>query len=111
MAVEYGIYCLGCCWALMLILFAGGVVNLAVIVALAALPSAALAATPAASLESSGDTGWILVSAALVLLMTLPGLGLPVGTILHPSPANPGANRAWEATVEAQLADLGLWPP
>ena len=34
MGVEHGIYCLGCCWALMLLLFAGGVMNLAVIAAL-----------------------------------------------------------------------------
>jgi predicted metal-binding membrane protein len=37
MGVEHGIDCLGCCWALMLLLFAGGVMNLAVIAALAAL--------------------------------------------------------------------------
>jgi predicted metal-binding membrane protein len=36
MGVEHGLYCLGCCWALMLLLFAGGVMNLAVIVALTA---------------------------------------------------------------------------
>jgi predicted metal-binding membrane protein len=30
----HGVYCLGCCWALMLLLFAGGVMSLAVIVAL-----------------------------------------------------------------------------
>ena len=34
MGVEHGAYCVGCCWALMLLLFAGGVMNLAVIVAL-----------------------------------------------------------------------------
>jgi predicted metal-binding membrane protein len=34
MGAEHGIYCLGCCWALMLLLFAGGVMNLAVILAL-----------------------------------------------------------------------------
>jgi len=34
MGVEHGIYCVGCCWALMLLLFAGGVMNLSVIVAL-----------------------------------------------------------------------------
>jgi predicted metal-binding membrane protein len=31
MGIEHGLYCLGCCWALMLLLFAGGVMNLAVI--------------------------------------------------------------------------------
>ena len=34
LGIDHGLYCLGCCWALMLILFAGGVMNLAVIVAL-----------------------------------------------------------------------------
>src|SRR5215470_13750594 len=32
--VAHGIYCLGCCWALMLLLFVGGVMNLAVIATL-----------------------------------------------------------------------------
>ena len=36
------------------------------------------------------------------------GLELSRGCILHPSPANPGANRQWEATVERQLAELGV---
>ncbi len=36
MGAEHGAYCLGCCWALMLLLFAGGVMNLAVVVALTA---------------------------------------------------------------------------
>jgi predicted metal-binding membrane protein len=34
MGIEHGAYCLGCCWALMLLLFAGGVMNLTVIVGL-----------------------------------------------------------------------------
>ncbi|MEO7192055.1 MAG: DUF2182 domain-containing protein [Vicinamibacterales bacterium] len=34
MGITHGMYCLGCCWALMLLLFAGGVMNLAVILAL-----------------------------------------------------------------------------
>lgn len=36
MGVSHGLYCLGCCWALMLLLFAGGVMNLVVILALTA---------------------------------------------------------------------------
>lgn len=36
LGVAHGIYCLGCCWALMLVLFAGGVMNLVVILALTA---------------------------------------------------------------------------
>ena len=34
MGLEHGAYCVGCCWALMLLLFAGGVMNLTVIAAL-----------------------------------------------------------------------------
>lgn len=29
MGIEYGLYCLGCCWMLMLLLFVGGVMSLA----------------------------------------------------------------------------------
>lgn len=36
MGVLHGMYCVGCCWALMLLLFVGGVMNLAVIAALTA---------------------------------------------------------------------------
>ena len=28
MGAEHGLYCVGCCWALMLLLFAAGVMNL-----------------------------------------------------------------------------------
>ena len=34
LGVHHGTYCLGCCWALMLILFVGGVMNLVIIIAL-----------------------------------------------------------------------------
>lgn len=34
MGVEHGVYCVGCCWALMLLLFAGGVMSLTTIAAL-----------------------------------------------------------------------------
>ena len=37
MGIEHGALCVGCCWALMLLLFAGGVMNLAVIAALTVL--------------------------------------------------------------------------
>ena len=45
-----------------------------------------LAATPAAAQEptlNSGDTAWLLTSAALVLLMTIPGLGLFYGGMVR----------------------------
>jgi predicted metal-binding membrane protein len=34
MGLRHGLFCLGCCWALMALLFVGGVMNLAWIVAL-----------------------------------------------------------------------------
>lgn len=34
MGVRHGVLCLGCCWALMALLFVGGVMNLAWVVAL-----------------------------------------------------------------------------
>ncbi len=37
LGAVHGAYCLGCCWALMLLLFAGGIMNLTVILALTAL--------------------------------------------------------------------------
>lgn len=40
--------------------------------------------------------------------IALAGLTIPVGRILHPSPANPGANRNWEEKVELQLRELGV---
>jgi single-strand selective monofunctional uracil DNA glycosylase len=41
----------------------------------------------------------------------LVGQSLRVGTILHPSPANPQANRDWGGTADRQLAALGVTVP
>jgi single-strand selective monofunctional uracil DNA glycosylase len=38
----------------------------------------------------------------------LAGRGIAIGTILHPSPANPKANSGWAEIVEGQLAALGV---
>ncbi len=38
----------------------------------------------------------------------LAGTGVAVGTVLHPSPASPAANRGWEEQAERQLGALGL---
>ncbi len=40
----------------------------------------------------------------------LAGCDLTVGRILHPSPANPQANRGWARQAEQALDALGLWP-
>jgi predicted metal-binding membrane protein len=37
MGLQHGLYCLGCCWALMLLLFVGGVMNLLWVAGIAAL--------------------------------------------------------------------------
>jgi predicted metal-binding membrane protein len=37
LGMRHGLYCIGCCWALMLLLFVGGVMNLVWIASLAAL--------------------------------------------------------------------------
>ncbi len=36
-------------------------------------------------------------------------LGLQMGTVLHPSPASPAANRGWGAAAEKQLLEQGIW--
>ncbi len=51
--------------------------------ALTALPVVAHAQETVEVIENSGSTAWILVSAALVLLMTLPGLGLFYGGLVR----------------------------
>jgi single-strand selective monofunctional uracil DNA glycosylase len=35
--------------------------------------------------------------------------GIKIAQILHPSPANPAANRAWASLASAQLERLGIW--
>lgn len=41
----------------------------------------------------------------------LVGQPRPIGTILHPSPASPAANRGWAKAAETQLKALGLSLP
>lgn len=38
----------------------------------------------------------------------LAGLDVNVGRVMHPSPANPKANRGWAPIVEAELTSLGI---
>jgi single-strand selective monofunctional uracil DNA glycosylase len=37
------------------------------------------------------------------------GEGVKIGTILHPSPASPRANRGWEEAAREELSALGVW--
>jgi single-strand selective monofunctional uracil DNA glycosylase len=41
----------------------------------------------------------------------LEGMPVVIGRITHPSPANPKANRGWEALVETELDHLGIALP
>jgi len=60
--VEHGAYCVGCCWALMLLLFAGGVMNLVVIAALTTF--VAVEKLTPAGIHAARISGALLVAAA-----------------------------------------------
>ena len=62
----HGLYCLGCCWALMLLLFVGGVMNLAWIAALALLVLVEKIAPPSLRIRPVVAT-LLLVAGALLL--------------------------------------------
>lgn len=68
LGIVHGLYCLGCCWALMLLLFVGGVMNLAWVALLALLVTAEKLAPPAwrANLYLAAA----LAAAAVWVLMT-----------------------------------------
>jgi len=66
MGVEHGALCVGCCWALMLLLFAGGVMNLAVIAALTAL--VAFEKLTAFGAHGARISGVLLIGVALWML-------------------------------------------
>jgi single-strand selective monofunctional uracil DNA glycosylase len=38
----------------------------------------------------------------------LKGMGLQLGRITHPSPANPRANKGWAQYIEAELESIGV---
>jgi predicted metal-binding membrane protein len=65
--LEHGVLCLGCCWALMLILFAGGVMNLAVIAALTAFVAFEKLAPP--GVRGGRVTGALLIAGGLWMLV------------------------------------------
>jgi predicted metal-binding membrane protein len=67
MGVEHGTFCVGCCWALMLLLFAGGVMNLTVIAALTAF--VAFEKLAPFGVHGARISGVLLLGAGLWLLM------------------------------------------
>ena len=66
LGLRHGIYCIGCCWALMLLLFVGGVMNLLWIAAIGAL---VLAEKLIPGRLFQRVTGIGLIAAGLVLLV------------------------------------------
>jgi predicted metal-binding membrane protein len=68
--LRHGWYCLGCCWALMLLLFVGGVMNLAVIIGLTVFLLIEKLMPP--TLRGGRFSGVVLVVAGLY--MTVAGL-------------------------------------
>lgn len=67
MGLEHGTFCVGCCWVLMLLLFAGGVMNLWVIVGLTAF----VAFEKLASIARYGAriTGGLMIAGGLWMLV------------------------------------------
>jgi predicted metal-binding membrane protein len=66
MGAEHGAYCVGCCWALMLLLFAGGVMNLTVIAALTAF--VAFEKLAPIGVQSTRVSGALLIGVAVWLI-------------------------------------------
>lgn len=58
-----------------------------------------------------GVGAFAMKRAQLALDGSSPGSSPKVGTVLHPSPASPRANRGWEEEVTQQLAALGIRLP
>ena len=73
MGVRHGLYCVGCCWALMLLLFAGGVMSLAWIAGL----SLFVLFEKLSPFGDAGDraTGAVLLAAAAFALVRAAGAG------------------------------------
>jgi predicted metal-binding membrane protein len=67
MGAAHGSYCLGCCWALMLLLFVGGVMNLWWIATLTIL--VLLEKVAAFGAVGSKVLGWVLVVLGLWVLV------------------------------------------
>lgn len=71
MGAEHGLFCLGCCWALMLLLFTAGVMNLLWVALIAGfvfvekvLPAGPLTAKVAGLGLVAAGTGWVVSSLA-----------------------------------------------
>jgi predicted metal-binding membrane protein len=66
MGLRHGVYCLGCCWALMAVLFAVGVMNLAGVVILTVFILAERVGRGGAIISRVGGVAMIGVGVVLV---------------------------------------------
>ena len=73
MGLHHGWYCVGCCWALMGVLFAVGIMNLAWVDVIAVFVLLEKLDLGGASLTRAA--GGLLIVAGLVLLLWVPGIG------------------------------------
>lgn len=67
LGLVHGLFCLGCCWNLMLLLFAGGLMNLALIAALAAIVFAEKLAPPSWQVERWIAAGLLLTAGVIII--------------------------------------------
>jgi predicted metal-binding membrane protein len=65
LGLRHGLYCIGCCWALMLLLFVGGVMNLLWIAAIAAWVLAEKLLPPGRLVSRAAGAAMIAAGAAL----------------------------------------------
>jgi predicted metal-binding membrane protein len=71
MGIRHGLYCLGCCWAMMALLFVGGVMNILWIAALAGLVAAEKLA-PKGEMAAQVLGGLMIGAAVVKLVLDLP---------------------------------------
>jgi predicted metal-binding membrane protein len=67
LALRHGIYCLGCCWALMLVLFAVGVMNLAWVAAITVFILVEKFGPAGSQISKAGGVAMILIGAFSVV--------------------------------------------
>jgi predicted metal-binding membrane protein len=67
MGVRHGLYCLGCCWALMCVLFAVGVMNLAWVAALAAFVLLEKVGRPGMAVARLGGAAMVLAGLFMIV--------------------------------------------
>ena len=67
MGIRHGLFCLGCCWALMLVLVAVGTMNLAWMIALALLIALEKNARAGERVALVAAVAFVVVGAALLV--------------------------------------------